>query len=114
MTYSAALLIPTAHRTTANLLGEQLGMGETNFSVALSADGSEPATHYGCRTHATEWLTGILADAQQGIWPDGVDPVPDVLDALIVDIRADAERHQHFDSVLATEGLQRVAVADPL
>lgn len=114
MTYSATLLIPTAHRAAANLLGEQLGMGPTNFSVALSTDGTEPATHYGCRTWCDDAFVGMLVNAREGIWPDGVDPVPNVLTALVVDIRPDAERDGHFDSVLTAEGLQRVATPDAL
>lgn len=46
---SAVLILPDASRDAGNAFGVEQGWGNDNFSVALSADGSEPATHWGCR-----------------------------------------------------------------
>lgn len=46
---SAVLILPDANREAGNAFGVDQGWGDNNFSVALSGDGSEPATHWGCR-----------------------------------------------------------------
>jgi len=46
---SAVLILPDANRDAGNAFGVEQGWGDNNFSVALSGDGSEPATHWGCR-----------------------------------------------------------------
>lgn len=46
---SAVLILPDAYRDAGNAFGVEQGWGNDNFSVALSSDGSEPATHWGCR-----------------------------------------------------------------
>lgn len=51
---SAVLILPEAYRDAGNAFGVDQGWGENNFSVALSADGSEPATHWGCRADVGE------------------------------------------------------------
>lgn len=46
---SAVLILPDAYRAVGDAFGVAKGWGEGNFSVPLSGDGSEPATHWGCR-----------------------------------------------------------------
>ena len=107
---SAVLIVPTAQRAKANALGEALGHGPNNYSVALSPTGSEPATHWGGRGEVTDDFIAMIADAAQGNPPAGLDyPLADlaeVLGALIADFRADAAGH--FADVLAANGLQMV------
>jgi hypothetical protein len=107
---SAVLIIPEAQRDKANALGEALGHGPNNYSVALSPTGSEPATHWGGRGEVTDDFIAMIADAAQGNPPDGLDfPLADlaeVLGALIADFRADADGH--FADVLEAHGLQMV------
>lgn len=107
---SAVLIIPEAQRDKANALGEALGHGPNNYSVALSPTGSEPASHYGGRGEVTDEFIAMIAGAAQGHPPAGLDyPAADlaeVLGALIADFRADADGH--FADVLEAHGLQMV------
>jgi len=108
---SAVLIIPEAQRAKANALGEALGHGPNNYSVALSATGAEPATHWGGRGEVTDDFIAMIADAAQGNPTAGLDyPAADlaeVLGTLIADFRADADGH--FDAVLNSNGLKMVA-----
>ena len=108
---SAVLIIPEAQRAKANALGEALGHGPNNYSVALSPTGREPATHWGGRGEVTDDFIAMIADSAQGNPPAGLDyPAADlaeVLGALIVDFRADATGH--FDAVLTANNLMMVA-----
>ena len=107
---SAVLIIPEAQRAKANALGEALGHGPNNYSVALSPTGSEPATHWGGCGEVTDDFIAMIADAAQGNPPAGLDyPLADlaeVLGALIADFRADAAGH--FADVLEAHGLRMV------
>ena len=107
---SAVLIIPEAQRDKANALGKALGHGPNNYSVALSATGAEPATHWGGRGEVTGDFIAMIADAAQGNPPAGLDyPAADlaeVLAALIADFRADMAGH--FADVLAANGLRMV------
>lgn len=107
---SAVLIIPEAQRAKANTLGEALGQGPNNYSVALSPTGSDPATHWGGRGGVTDDFIAMIADAAQGNPPAGlVYPLADlaeVLGALIADFRTDADGH--FDAVLSANGLKMV------
>lgn len=107
---SAVLIIPEAQRDKANALGEALGHGQNNYSVALSATGAEPATHWGGRGEVTDQFIAMIAAAAQGNPPAGLDyPAADlaeVLGALIADFRADADGH--FAAVIAAHDLKMV------
>ena len=107
---SAVLIIPEAQRDKANALGEALGHGPNNYSVALSPTGNEPATHWGGRGEVTDEFIAMIADSAQGNPPAGLDyPAADlaeVLGALIADFRADADGQ--FDAVLSANGLKMV------
>lgn len=108
---SAVLIFPEAQRDKANALGEALGHGPNNYSVALSPTGSEPATHWGGRGEVTDDFIAMIAGAAQGNPPAGLDfPLADlaeVLGALIADFRADADGH--FADILAANSLKMVA-----
>ena len=47
---STVLILPTNQVATGNAVADAMGWGPNNYSVPLSADGSEPATH--CGLHA--------------------------------------------------------------
>lgn len=51
------MITPETSRLVANTALDVAGFGPKNFGVALSADGSSPATHYGCSWRMTneEW-----------------------------------------------------------
>ena len=118
--FSIVLLIPAALQDRANRLSCALGYDElpgNTYSVPLSADGSEPATHYGCRSQAKQEFIDILEGAASGSLPDGLDlaafdltptDVAPIMGALIWDARPADQMEGHFDAVTAAHGLQRV------
>lgn len=70
--YSLALMVPDALREKANLLACALGhdaLPGNTFSVGLSADGTEPATHWGCHSWVQQSFVETLAGATQGQLP---------------------------------------------
>lgn len=67
--HSVVLIVPAALLTQANALAEAMGFGPNNYTVPLSADGSEPATHYGLHTWAEQSFVDMLEGAAQGVMP---------------------------------------------
>ena len=98
MSHSIVIIVPTALREAVNGTAEDNGHGPNNMSVPLSSNGTEPATHYGCRAWASDGFLAELNDYPQRMKV-----------ASIIDIRTDAERHGHFDAVIAANNLQKVA-----
>ena len=111
--HSVVLIIPASLKAKADALGEALGHGPNSYSVPLSADGKEPATHYGLHTWAQQSFVDRLQGAAQGQMPEGLDyPANDfaaVTGALIASVRGDVA--EHFADVVAANGLRR-AVAE--
>lgn len=124
---SAVMIVPAALRDDANALGEELGWGPGNFSVPLSADGSEPATHYGAcaASVGAEFLDLAL-------WPDeetalmlgemvgtevpapAEDADPDAVAATYGPwIRAGGSVSAHWRQMLELAGLVVVGSQDP-
>jgi hypothetical protein len=95
----------------ANLLAQTFGYGPDNFSVALSADGSEPATHYGgfASGGVSPAFVQLMTDAGQGNlpdieWPEEL-PEASALPLLVkITIRFDEE----WKTTLLDLGLQTV------
>jgi hypothetical protein len=116
---SIVMIIPADLRDTANRLACALDYdvlpGDT-FSVPLSATGTTPATHYGCRSAAKQEFVDMLAAAGQGVLPDvpwadyglTVDDIPPILASLVADTRLADQVDGHFEAVLAANGLVRV------
>jgi hypothetical protein len=118
-TLSIVMLIPADLQDTGNKLACALGydfLPGNTFSVPLSADGSEPVTHYGCRTAGKQEFVDMLTAAGQGELPDvawadfglAVEDVAPVLAALAMDVRASDQMSGHFEAVIAANGLARV------
>lgn len=117
--YSAVLICPAASQDKANRLSCALGHdvlpGKT-FTAGLSADGSEPATHYGCRAIAKQDFVDLFAGAAQGVLPDlpwadyglTVEDVQSLLGALVADFRGSSDGAGHFDDVATANGLARL------
>lgn len=72
---SVVLIIPADLRDKADQLAELMGWGPNSYSVPLSADGTEPATHYGLHTWAAQSFVDMLTGAQGGVMP------PELVDA---------------------------------
>ncbi len=71
--YSLAFMVPDAHRAEANRLACALGHDQlpgNTFSVGLSADGSEPATHWACHSWVQEIFIKTLFAAGEGHLPE--------------------------------------------
>ncbi|MFN3991242.1 MAG: hypothetical protein ACK4IS_13400 [Erythrobacter sp.] len=102
---SVVLIVPADLRDDANKLAELLGHGPNNYSVPLSADGAEPATHYGLHTWAEQSFIELLA--ADGM-PKGLEQFAPVKDAVLVSVRD--EMGSHFWDVLNDKGL---AVMEP-
>lgn len=117
---SACLILPAEHQTAGNAvsvaLGHDVAPGST-YSVPLSANGQEPATHYGARAWITPGFAVMLGIVKTGIVPDGAAQTlsqmalgvrqsqPDMCAALIADIRETDEPYPHWTDVLTAHGL---------
>lgn len=110
---SCVLIVPASLHTAANQLGEIMGWGPNSYSVPLSADGTEPATHYGLHTWVTSEFETMMAGAAQGQMPqplaDGGYPLETflaIMGSLIASIRDSMDGH--WDDILTANGLVRV------
>lgn len=118
---SVVIIVPAALKDKANYLSCAIGhddMPGNTFSVPLSADGSEPATHYGCRTTAKQEFIDIMTGAETGQLPDvdwqdynmNVQDIADILSQQILDVRDAGEMSGHFGEVLELNSLKRVKI----
>lgn len=113
MTHSTVLIVPAPLLAPANMLAAVLGWGPSCYSVPLSASGNEPATHYGLHTWAEDGFLAMVANAQDGVAPEGLAEagfdlaqLQAILGALIMSVRP--ANDGHFDAVLAANGLKMV------
>lgn len=111
---SCVLILPAALRDAGNALAEAMGWGSCNYSVPLSADGQEPATHYGLHAWVADTFLSLLEAAGEGIMPEGLDyPAEDfasVVGALIASFRDDSTGH--FADVIEANSLQVIEPED--
>lgn len=114
--YSVVLLIPAASQSAGNQIAAGIGHGPNNFSVALSADGSEPATWYGCRAQTQQSFIDMLTAAGQGTLPEIEGMTPQEVGAVLMQLQADVstseDGYTHFERALSDKGLTRVTVAE--
>jgi hypothetical protein len=111
--YSAVLIVSDADRNIGNQLAEALGYGPNNYSVPLSADGSEPATHWGCRAQVNEVFVEMVQDASQGTLPEleGMTPqeIAQAFGAMQIDIQQSVDPYSHFVTFAESLGLTFVS-----
>jgi len=123
--FSAVLILPDAHRQTGNL--GHIGMGRADegvaiYSAPLSADGAEPATHWGLHTWApAEWVDMMMNAKVNGILPD--EPWEDygtteadvraAFAALAMSVKPDGDHEGHFDAFAAQLELKRIETPRP-
>ena len=111
---SCVLILPLSQVATGNAVGAAMGWGPASYSVALSADGADPATHMGLHTWATEEFQQMIAT---GYYP------PDLADAGIEQAAFDdmmavlvssfqADYMGHFAAVCEAAGLMMVVSND--
>lgn len=107
---SCVMIIPVAQLPDANAIFQLIGWGYPAFSVQLSADGSQPATHYGLRETVDEGFMAMLAAAKAGTMPPelvtAAYPLTTfnaVMEVLVIDY-ADAAIG-HFPTAIAANNL---------
>ena len=101
------LIIPDAIKDMANELGGLMGWGSGNYRVPLSADGSEPATHWAtAATDPAPSFVPTLTAFKAGVTPPELDGFAhtEAVRAALVFHDADA-----FEEALALAGLERIA-----
>ena len=110
---STVLILPLDQVATGNAVAEAMGWGPNNYSVALSADGSEPATHWGLHAWAGNEFEQMVGT---GYYPPELAGDVDeatfaaMIGALIYSFRDDYTGH--FATIIAENGLQIVEPAD--
>lgn len=57
---SCVLILPDAQVATGNAVSEAMGWGLPAYTIPLSADGTEPASHYGLHTWSDEAFQAML------------------------------------------------------
>jgi hypothetical protein len=120
MQISAVLILPAALRDAGNQLAIALGHdvppGDTYNVPLYPIDGDEP-THWGTHTFATAKFVTDVTAAQQGQYPDGINPEAAgvVVAALLASFAPldEVSPGEHFDSVAAANGLERRAAHLP-
>jgi hypothetical protein len=108
---SVVIIIPAGNLALGNQIGEAMGYGPASYTVPLSADGLEPATHYGLHTWASDAFVALLNAGTVSPLPDGVTEqnISDLVAAMDWTASAsDANPAQHFAEDLVTLGLERV------
>ena len=107
---SCVLIITSAQRDDANTLAQLMGWGPDNYSVALSADGEAPATHYGLHAWTTPAFEAMLAAAEEGTMPPELEEAgypavtfSAVMEALTASFRDSYA--EHFQGGVAGMGL---------
>ena len=116
--YSVVLLIPAASQAAGNQIAAGIGHGPNNFSVPLSADGSEPATWYGCRSQAQQSFIDLLTAVGEGTLPEIEGMTPEEVGMTLMQLQADVstseDGYTHFERVIGEKNLMRVAAEQGL
>lgn len=116
-THRIAFFAPVDHAEACNRAANAFGRSGDNFSVPLSAEGVEPATHLGGSTGETSaFLAAVAAapDLPEGMeWPEGlaVEDWQAVADHLVL-VSApvgEASAPLQFSEMIAAHGLKRIA-----
>lgn len=116
--YSVSLIVPSGMLEAGRRLSWALGHDSpplSTFSAPLSADGTEPATHYGAHTYALQSFVDILTDAQQGKLPPiqwstydlTEQAVRDLVDAMTINM-AEGSVEDTWPQAMSEAGVQRV------
>lgn len=97
---SAVLIVSDAAKAAGNALGESMGWGPNNYSVALSPSGSLPATHWGCRVEVSQEFFDLLANPPEEAIP--------VIPLVEMDFRETDDKAGHFYVVLDKFSLKMI------
>jgi hypothetical protein len=106
---STVLILPTEQVETGNAVAQAMGWGPQNYSVPLSADGSEPATHWGLHAWAADSFRDMVESKTYPPALEGHVSEADfdaMMAVLIYSFRTDYMGH--FDEVCAEHDLTKV------
>lgn len=105
---SFVMICPVAAKAAVEAIGQAIGYSGREFSVALSAGGAAPPTHFGLHTWAQpETVAMFMTDAAvPGLSPE---QIAWLRATLIMSASAEITGGAHFDAVCAAHGLQRIA-----
>lgn len=109
--HSLVLIVPAALKDAANAMGQAIGWTGDNLTVALSASGNEPATHFGCHAWAQDiavaWLTGTPIPESMGVDQSQVNGL---LSQIVASVDADGlQGREHFDAVVLSNNLKELS-----
>ena len=105
------LIVPADLKDKANALGAAMGWGPDSYSVPLSADSGEPATHWGLNiANAGEDFITLLEGAAKGQMPEHLDFPPEDFAKVLGGLIDAAD--MPFDEALKAEGLQTLEPKD--
>lgn len=110
--HSVVVICPDALKSDVLALGMMLDPPiDWGLSVPLSADGSEPATHWGAHAWATPEdvaiMTGQVVPEIEGVTAE---QISDILSQITVSVDANGlTMRAHFDHVLGQLGLSSVS-----
>lgn len=117
---SVVLIVPSEYRERANRISCFLGhdvLPGRSYSIPLSSDGSEPATHYGLRTAAAQsFIEQVQAvSGKAALDPEELasfdlmeDDVREVVASLILDARDADDMDGHFEAVADANNLTTI------
>lgn len=97
---SAVLIVSDAAKAAGNALGESMGWGPNNYSVALSPTGTLPATHWGCRVEVSQGFFDLLANPPKEAIP--------VIALVEMDFQETDDKAGHFYEVLDRSSLKMI------
>lgn len=107
-TLSAVLILPAALQTAGNALSLALGHGPETYSIPLVT--GEVVTHYGAHAWVQQSFIDTIQAAATGTLPAALgefDPtdLQAILTSLILSVREGGDPQEHWQSVLAANGL---------
>jgi hypothetical protein len=111
--HSLVIVVPAEHKATVEEAGVALGHSGNEYSVALSATGSEPATHFGLQAWATPETAYAWTEAEE-VPPLTAEQLAWLRAILTISDRTDIGAFDHFMSVIGEMGLSRILAEETL
>lgn len=97
-------IIPAAYRDAGNEMATAMGWGGDVFVQPLSADGSEPITHWG--------FPAIVSEELIQTWNNPPKKAAEIVAATYTDTREGDDTAAHWYDVLAEKGLTMFVAED--
>lgn len=104
MVKSLVILTKVSALEQANAICDLAGWGDDNFRVPLGPAATGQTTHRGLRATVEPKCVATMEQLLK--------EKPELSAAIILDTRADDQRHEHFEAALNAAGLVRVVPPD--